>query len=95
MAIYATADLHGYLDLYKKIKDFLKPDDVVYYLGDAGDRGPQSWETIKVILDDPQFIYIKGNHDDMLVKAALNYFGDYFDTEGWYYDLMSNGGEQT
>ena len=95
MAVYATADLHGYLDLYKKIKYFLKPDDVVYLLGDAGDRGPQSWETIKAILDDPQFIYIKGNHDDMLVKAALNYLGEERDPELLYYDLINNGGQTT
>lgn len=42
MAVYALSDLHGYLDLYKQIKEFLKPEDKVYFLGDAGDRGPQS-----------------------------------------------------
>lgn len=69
MSTYACADLHGRLDLYKQIKAFLKPEDKVYYLGDAGDRGPEPWETIKVIYNDPQFIYLKGNHEDMLVKS--------------------------
>lgn len=69
MSILCCSDLHGRYDLYKQIKAFLKPEDKVYYLGDAGDRGPEPWETLKACLKDPQFIYIKGNHDDMLVKA--------------------------
>lgn len=40
MATYACSDLHGRLDLLKQIQDFLQPDDTVYFLGDAGDRGP-------------------------------------------------------
>lgn len=70
MAIYAVSDLHGCLDAYKKIKKYIKPEDTVYCLGDCGDRGPEPWNTLKAVLTDSQFIYIKGNHDDMLVKAA-------------------------
>lgn len=95
MTTYALADLHGYLDLYKQVKEFIQPEDTVIYLGDGGDRGPQPWETIKAILDDPQFIYIKGNHDNMLTTAALNYWGIEWDSSMVYYDLMDNGGKQT
>ena len=38
MANYVCSDLHGYLELYKKIKNFIKPEDTVFFLGDAGDR---------------------------------------------------------
>ena len=69
MATYAVSDLHGCLKFYKVIKDFIEPEDKVYFLGDAGDRGPHPWETIKAIAGDPQFVYIKGNHEDMLVDA--------------------------
>ena len=69
MATYACSDLHGRLDLLKQIQDFLQPDDTVYFLGDAGDRGPNPWETIKAVAQDKRFIYLKGNHEDMLVKA--------------------------
>lgn len=68
MSVYAVSDLHGYLDLYKQIKNFLKPEDIVYFLGDACDRGPQSWETVKAIAADPQFIYIRGNHEQLLAN---------------------------
>lgn len=69
MSVYACSDLHGRLDLFNEIQKFLKLDDTVYFLGDAGDRGPKGWETIKAIAADNRFIYIKGNHEDMLVKA--------------------------
>jgi serine/threonine protein phosphatase 1 len=73
MATYACGDLHGFMEIYKKIKSMLKPEDKVIFLGDAGDRGPESWECIKAIYEDPQFIYLKGNHEDMLVRAAKDY----------------------
>ena len=89
MAVYACSDLHGMLHFYRAIKDMLQPEDVVYFLGDAGDRGPHPWECIKTILDDPQFIYLKGNHEDMLVKAMGHGYGS-----AWSL-LRSNGGKKT
>lgn len=96
MATYAIADLHGRYDLYEQVKNFLKPEDIVYYLGDAGDRGPDGWKLIEAILKDPQFIFIKGNHEQMLVDAIR----EYRKSEGMYQDwaiqmLQSNGGMQT
>lgn len=72
MAVYATTDLHGHKILYDKIKVMLEPEDKVYFLGDANDRGPDGWELIKTIYEDPQFIYIKGNHEEMFLAAALD-----------------------
>ena len=89
MAHYVCSDLHGMMVFYKTIKEFIQPEDTVYFLGDAGDRGPQPWECIKTILDDPQFIYIKGNHEDMLVQALGKGFGRQYNL------LRSNGGEKT
>lgn len=96
MSVYALSDLHGHLEIYHKVKAMLKPEDKVFFLGDAGDRGPQSWECIKAIYEDPQFIYIKGNHEDMLVKACQDYLDD-----GYMWDYKSytlsyhNGGQKT
>ena len=89
MAVYACSDLHGMLHFYRAIKDMLEPEDKVYFLGDAGDRGPHPWECIKTILEDPQFIYIKGNHEDMLVKALGRGYGRDYNL------LRSNGGKDT
>ena len=94
MATYAVADLHGNLNLYKQIKAFLKPEDKVYFLGDAGDRGPEPWETIKTIAKDPQFIYLRGNHEEMLVDAAYEYYANQC-CDYWCQMLFQNGGGDT
>lgn len=70
---YAIADLHGQLDLLKQVKEYLHEDDILYILGDSGDRGPHPWRTLKASLDDPRFIYLMGNHDLMLIKAIEQY----------------------
>lgn len=66
---YAISDIHGMHDIYDQVKEMLGPDDVVYFLGDACDRGYDCWNTVKDIYNDPQWIYLKGNHEDMMVKG--------------------------
>ena len=95
MARYALSDLHGRLDLFLKIKELLQPDDVVYFLGDAGDRGPHGWELIKQIYNDPQFVYLKGNHEDMLVEAMRASVKKYGMWSKEYQLLNRNGGFMT
>ena len=61
MANYVCSDLHGYLELYKKIKSFIKPEDTVFFLGDAGDRlngvdGEKQRNMIQLIADYGQSI---------------------------------------
>lgn len=93
VSVYAISDLHGMLCLYQEVKKFLKPEDKVYCPGDCGDRGPDPWETIKAVAADPQFIYIKGNHEDMLVNAMREYAKyECFDRD--YALLCFNGGER-
>lgn len=95
MAVYAISDLHGCLEVYNVLKKrILLPEDKVYCLGDCGDRGPQPWETIKAILTDPQFIYIKGNHDAMLVDAAKEIIDDLYGHDAQRL-LSCNGGDRT
>ena len=98
MSVYGFSDLHGRLDLYEKIKEFVKPTDKLYFLGDANDRGPDSWELIKTLAKDEQVTYLKGNHEDMLVQAireAIN--GDMDGRWGCKHQrlLASNGGMYT
>lgn len=96
MSVYAVSDMHGCIDVYHRIKQIIKPEDLVYCLGDCGDRGPEPWRTIKAVLTDPQFIYIKGNHEDMLIKAARESFNmEYHSSYHRQRILYSNGGEYT
>ena len=94
MATYACSDLHGRLDLYNRIKMLLEPEDKVYFLGDANDRGKSGWELMNVLLNDNQFIYLKGNHEEMFIYAAL----DALHTRGTTDNitmLFQNGGVKT
>ena len=96
MSVYAITDLHGRYDLWEQVKKFLKPEDTVYYLGDAGDRGPEGWRLISSLMQDPQVVYIKGNHEQMLENAIR----EYRQSDGLYQDraislLAANGGRQT
>ena len=72
MATYACSDLHGNWGLWVEIKKFLKPDDTLYYLGDATDRGPDGWAILKEMLNDSRINYIAGNHDIMLADRIGN-----------------------
>ena len=103
---YACSDLHGMKELYEKINDFIDDSDIVFFLGDAGDRGTHPWETIKLIRYNPQFAYLKGNHEDMLVKTMKDYirgvdkYGDGDPRETFRYNknfqlLAWNGGGPT
>ena len=72
MATYACSDLHGNWELWAAIKNFLKPDDTLYFLGDAADRGPDGWAIIKDMLQDARVVYLSGNHEEMLVDRINN-----------------------
>lgn len=103
MSVYAISDLHGRLDLYKAVQDFLKPEDKVFCLGDCGDRGPQSWETIKAVASNPQWTYLMGNHEHMLAGAMCEYLDDIrlsqfiesYGDKSMITLLASNGGQDT
>ena len=95
MTHWAVSDIHGYYTAYEQIKKIIAPEDKVICLGDCGDRGPQSWKTIKAVLSDPQFIYLKGNHEDMLAKALYQYFEEDFMDRDYYYLCSRNGGSAT
>ena len=90
MSVYACSDLHGNWELWTAIKKFLKPDDILYYLGDATDRGPDGWAILKEMLSDSRINYIAGNHDIMLANRIGNPYN---------YDIASlhhsNGGHST
>ena len=96
MSVYAFADLHGSYWAWEKIKNIIQPNDIAYFLGDAADRGPDGWRIIKEILQDSRIIYLKGNHEDLMVKAIGHYTkDDWFHWDDnmnlWFY----NGGEKT
>lgn len=71
--IFCFTDVHGYYNLYKAAIDYCykqDPECLILYLGDACDRGPNGYKIMRELLDNPQVVYLKGNHEDMFVAAA-------------------------
>lgn len=67
MRHYVTTDLHGNGVLWGKVKEKLNKDDVLYFLGDAADRGPDGLLIMLDMLNDPRVTYIKGNHEQFAI----------------------------
>ena len=85
---YVVADVHGIYPLWRQVIDSLDETDTLYLLGDAADRGPDGWKIIKEALTDPRVVYIRGNHDQMLLDAWRS---EWCDTQMWFW----NGGYET
>lgn len=85
---FAVADLHGMYNLWHQIIESLDETDTLYVLGDAADRGPDGWKIIKEALADPRVVYIRGNHDQMLLDSWRT---EWCDNYLWF----SNGGYET
>lgn len=91
MGVFAIADLHGNWGIWARVRLSLKPEDTLYVLGDAIDRGPDGWAIIKEILKTPNVKYLLGNHDVMLLDTFVEDF-DGFDSRIYW---NQNGGFPT
>lgn len=97
--VFVSADWHGCLDPAQKVLDFLQPDDKLYFLGDAIDRGPHGYKIMTKLLNDPRVEYLMGNHEAMMLEAiehmityGLNDYQFYGMDDNWLY---GNGGIKT
>ena len=71
--IFCFTDIHGCRPLFDAIMNYCykqDPEGMVLFLGDAIVRGTDGYSIMKELLANPQVIYLKGNHEDMFVKAA-------------------------
>jgi serine/threonine protein phosphatase 1 len=76
MDIYAVGDIHGCLDRLEMLLDEVQPDleqDVLLFVGDYIDRGPDSRGVVDYVLGLRQksprehVVCLKGNHEAMLL----------------------------
>ena len=74
--IYAVGDIHGCLDRLEMLLDEVQPDleqDVLLFVGDYIDRGPDSRRVVDYVLGLQQrhprehVVCLKGNHEAMLL----------------------------
>ena len=93
MSSYVIGDVHGCSRTLEELvtnKLCLKEPDQLYLVGDYIDRGPDSKGVLDFIIDigkQYQVVPLMGNHEWMLLEAALSNSSD----EIWLY----NGGEAT
>ena len=73
MRTLCFSDIHGNRQLFDQVMAFLKPDDKIFFLGDAIDRGPDGWAIFKQLMDDSRITFICGNHEDMMVNALRTF----------------------
>lgn len=104
MSLYAVGDIHGceqeLTDLFEMIVDDAadKEENTIVFLGDYIDRGPDSALVIEYLLKmrevfatRHQFVFLKGNHEDMLIKAVFEPNPSQDDLDMFYF----NGGFAT
>ena len=73
MKHYVFSDIHGNIYLYEMIKkylDSLQEEYQLIFLGDACDRGSYGFSIMCDMLENSNVTYLKGNHEDMFVRAA-------------------------
>lgn len=72
---WVISDIHGcyseYLELLEKLR--LTDRDVLFVLGDAIDRGPDSMDALLDVLSRPGTVYLPGNHDFFLRRLGPAY----------------------
>ena len=104
--ILAIGDIHGEYDkllsLYRKI-DFSPPDDLLVFLGDYVDRGPQPLKVLDWLMErakDPHIVMLRGNHEQMMLdhevsKASQRALGWRVPAEDSGDEWLDNGGWMT
>ena len=78
--VFFFTDIHGEKLLFDTMYNWCyqqDPDCTIVYGGDAADRGSDGFYIMNKLLNDPQVIYLYGNHEDLFVKAADAIIGTY------------------
>lgn len=93
MRTYAIGDVHGHRLLLERMLEKIAThagdrEHRIIALGDYCDRGPDSKGVYDILMARPEIITLRGNHEDLLLRAVDGRFGE-------VNDFMSNGGDTT
>ena len=74
---YVMSDLHGCYDLFLRMLDRIHfgERDVLYFLGDAADRGPDGIAVIRELMGRGNVLPLLGNHEDMFRRSIRGKLG--------------------
>lgn len=72
--VYVMSDLHGQLGAYLKMLDIISfsPDDTLYVVGDAIDRGKHGIKILQHIMGRDNIVFIRGNHEQQMLEARTD-----------------------
>ncbi|MGC9502260.1 metallophosphoesterase family protein [Baaleninema sp.] len=64
-------DVHGHYETLMRLLEAIAPetDDRVNFLGDLIDRGPDSAKVLDLVMNEPSYSTIRGNHEEMMLAA--------------------------
>ena len=71
MATYVISDIHGQYDMFSDLLERIRltDEDVLYILGDVIDRGPDPIRTLLRLMEMPNAVCLKGNHEVMALDC--------------------------
>ncbi len=101
--IFAVGDIHGCLSHLRELlgKIQIGRNDILLFLGDYIDRGPDSYEVVETLLrlksESASVICLKGNHEQMFLDYLSGKDPELFLANGGRHTLLSyrkNGWEQ-
>ena len=86
-------DVHGYYEPLLELLDKVPGDDICF-VGDLIDRGPQSYEVVKLVMEK-NYKCVMGNHEYMMVEASKSVqASQHWHNNGARPTLMSYPGEK-
>ena len=100
--LFALGDIHGYFTQLGQLMDLLLTEgrlrpasDIVVFLGDYVDGGPATKQVIDQLIEwqehYPHWVFLKGNHEDMMLDALV-----YNSKKYGFYDMWwGQGGKAT
>ena len=89
--VWVLGDVHGHFSTLETLisKLGLLENDKLVSLGDLIDRGPNSAAVLRLFRDNPIFHFIRGNHEDLMLKCLFR--GKNKDCKSW----LKYGGLET
>lgn len=95
MKTYCISDLHGNLKKLDAFTKTLNEDDRVYVLGDVVDKGQYPIPALILMIKDPRFKMIMGNHEYMMYKYLSSKEGTFEREEAYNTWVIWNSGNNT
>lgn len=90
--LFTIGDIHGEYDLLEEVLKAYDPKlHQLVLVGDLNDRGPKVKESLlkgKELVEQEQAVYIRGNHEQMLLNFVQN-------PQERFVNYMRNGGKET